>query len=53
MGVQALLIIAAALMAATLNSLIQPRKGAEDPKQIIRPKMAIVAVNLRHYCNLI
>lgn len=33
-------------MVATLNSLIQSREGTEDPKQIIRPKIAIIAVNI-------
>ena len=48
-----LAIIAAALMAATLNSLILSREGTEDPKQIIRPKIAIIAANFRNSCNLI
>lgn len=32
---------------------IQPREGTEDPKQIIRPKTASVAANLRNYCHLL
>lgn len=56
MSVQALLIIAIALMVATLNALIQSREGTEDPKQIISPKIAILAVNVRmaaiSYCGL-
>lgn len=39
-------------MAAALSSLIQSGEGTEDPKQIIRPEIAIMVVNLSNYCNI-
>lgn len=52
-SIQALLIVAVALMAANLSFLIQSREGTEDPKQMIGPKIAVIAVDLRNYCSLI
>lgn len=37
---------------SALSSLIQSREGTEDPKQIIRPEIVIIAVNLSNYCNI-